>query len=139
MLCRVPESTIDKTHIKALLGLAQSGRERELNRYSVFQSFGVSATAARKTFGFESIYVRSRRVAAVIEEACIREAIDSLARIQDKSILASMGYHISSSESDSESDLDVADQDLFGSLKNVMQKERPTHCRERDPHTYLLP
>lgn len=97
---RTSSPTIDKTHVKALLGLAQSDRERELIRYSVFQSSGLSATATRKKFGFESMHVRFRRVTAVIEEARIREAIDSVARIQDKGILASMGFHISSSESD---------------------------------------
>ena len=40
--------TIDKGHVKALLGLARSDRERELIRYSVFKSSGLSATAARK-------------------------------------------------------------------------------------------
>ena len=103
--------TIDKAHVKALLGLARSDRERELIRYSVFKSSGLSATAARKTFGFESMHVRSSRVESAIEEArSIHEAIDAVARIQDKAMLASMGFDISS-ESDTESDVE-SDHDV---------------------------
>ena len=58
--------SIDKAHVKALLGLARSDRERELIRYSVFKASGLSATSARKKFGFESMYARSHRVARAI-------------------------------------------------------------------------
>ena len=54
------QPTIDKTEVKAILKLAQSDRERELIRYSVFKASGLSTTAARKTFGFEKMRERSR-------------------------------------------------------------------------------
>ena len=48
-------SSIGRPDIKALLGLAQSDRERELIRYSVFKASGSTPTAARKNFGFDNI------------------------------------------------------------------------------------
>ena len=54
-LCRseANSSPITKTEIKSILDLAQSDRERELIRYSVFRASGLSYTATRKAFGFE--------------------------------------------------------------------------------------
>ena len=55
LLCSEHSSipTVHKAEVKALLGLAQSDREQELIRYSVFRASGVSSTSARKSFGFE--------------------------------------------------------------------------------------
>lgn len=47
--------SIDKKEVRAILSLAQSDRERELIRYSVFKSSGISATAARRHFGFQNM------------------------------------------------------------------------------------
>ena len=97
---------MDKNKIKALLGLATSDRERELIRYSVFKSSGLTQTGARKKFGFEGMDSRAQRVEKCVEAAqSIREAIDKLALLQDKALLASMGFkaELSSSESESES------------------------------------
>lgn len=96
---------IHKEEVKALLGLAQSDRERELIRYSVFKASGVSSTSARKSFGFEKMNFRAKRVEAALEEArCIYEAVEDLAHIQDKALLLSMGFILPDSESESGSD-----------------------------------
>lgn len=101
--CSTP--TIHKAEVKALLGLAQSDRERELIRYSVFKASGVSSTKARKSFGFERMNHRATRVEAVLEEVrCIHEAVNDLAHTQDKALLQSMGFILPDSESDSDSD-----------------------------------
>ena len=68
------------------------------------------------------MYIRSNRVATAIEEArSIHEAIDAVARIQDRAILQSMEFNISSEsdmESDTESDFDTSDdEDLQKSPK----------------------
>lgn len=47
---------IDRGEIKALLGLAQSDREREIIRYSIFKTSGLSSSAARQKFGFEKMH-----------------------------------------------------------------------------------
>ena len=53
---------INKSEINALLGLAQSDRERELIQYSLFKASGVSSSGARHHFGFERMSERARRV-----------------------------------------------------------------------------
>ena len=91
--------------MKALLGLAQSDRERELIRYSVFKASGVSSTTARKSFGFEQMNHRAKCVESALEEArCIHEAVEDLARTQDKALLLAMGFIWADSESESVSD-----------------------------------
>lgn len=104
---------IDRGEIKALLGLAQSDREREIIRYSIFKTSGLSSSAARQTFGFEKMHERSRRVDECIEAAQnIRESIDKLSRTQDKAILIAMGVDCSESETDSESDCEPEGVDV---------------------------
>ena len=50
---------------------------------------------------------RSRRVESVREEArCVTEAVEDLARVQDKALLQSLGISVPDSTSDSESDND---------------------------------
>lgn len=101
---------MDRSKVKALLGLARSDRERELIRYSVFKTSGLTSTGARRQFGFERIHERTERVEECLEAArSIREAIDKLSQVQDRSLLIAMGLGDSESsepepETDSESD-----------------------------------
>ena len=99
-------AVMEKSEVKALLGLAQSDHERELIRYSVFKSSGLTPTTARKQFGFERTQERSEHVQECIQEAQnIREAIiDKLTAVQDEALLASMGFSAMSA-SESETDL----------------------------------
>ena len=60
--------------------------------YAVFRASGISATQARKHFGFENMLERSRRVEACIDHAVfIRKAVDKLARSKERSVLMSLG------------------------------------------------
>ena len=113
---------IDKDKIKALLGLATSDRERELIRFSVFKASGLTQTGARKQLGFERMNARSEQVEKCIEDAqSIREAIDKLAVLQDKSLLVAMGLEpeCCSSESEAESDTDSQSEGVCISNKQL--------------------
>ena len=112
-------SKVTRSEIKALLGLAQSDRERELVRYSFYRASGVSPTTARRQFGFDSMRERSECVQEAIEQARqIRESIDLLAFTKDRSILSSFGIVVGDSDSDSEDD---GVQDVSHSLERNEQ------------------
>ena len=71
--------TVVKSVVKSLLGLCQSDRERECVCYGFFKSSGMSATQARKNFGFENMTRRSENVEQAIEHAkYIRTSIEKL-------------------------------------------------------------
>ena len=56
------QPAMDKRQVKSLLQLAQSSRERELIRYAVYKSSGVTESAARKVYGFEDMLQREKRI-----------------------------------------------------------------------------
>ena len=121
---------MDRDKIKALLGLATSDRERELIRYAVFKTSGLSQTSARKQFGFESMDTRAEQVEKCIETVQgIREAIDKLSLVQDKALLAAMGLKAESSSSESETETNSQTASScnillpsFETLKEVLQQ-----------------
>ena len=96
------KAVFGKEQVKTLLGMACSNRERELLQYSVFKTSGLSATGARKEFGFERMKERASKVEECIEAArSIREAIDKLSCVEEKAILVALGLQeIESSDSD---------------------------------------
>lgn len=101
------DDNLDKTCVRMLLSLANSDRERQSLRYAIFKASGMSQTEARCKFGFESMSKRAEKVEQVLEETeTIREAIDDLARTQDKVLLETMGIagEVSSDEESNESD-----------------------------------
>ena len=63
---------IKKHELKALLGLAQSDRERELVRYTAFKSSGLSTTGARKHLGLESIILHCffQKLYSLLQDVC---------------------------------------------------------------------
>ena len=64
-----------KIEIQNLLSLAQNDRERELVKYATFKASGLTASAARRCYGFENMTERTARVEACIEESLhIRES-----------------------------------------------------------------
>ena len=69
--------SISKSDIKSIMTLAQSDRERELIRYSVFKASGMSYTSARRTFGFQDMQRRETTISNAMKAIC--EAIDDLA------------------------------------------------------------
>ena len=92
---------LTKEKLKDIMSVAQSDRERECIRYTAFVTSGLSATAARKQFGFDNMTTRSQRFEDAINEIrATREAIDSLCKIQEKVALAEYGIYISSDSED---------------------------------------
>ena len=134
---------LDKKAVKSLLGLAQSDKERELIRYSVFKSSGMSVTAARQHFGFEGMQERSKRIEDCIEAAhSIRKSIDELAEVQDQALLIAMRLKdvLSESETDSESE---SDSGTHSTLPAEPEGDSGTHSilsaePERDSATHSL-
>ena len=101
--CTVHTAQLEKTFVKILLGLAQSDREREKIRYAIYRASGVTATKARKQYGFEKMSERSARIKEVSREVQeIKEAIDEIASVQDEALLTSFGLQLQDSESSDE-------------------------------------
>ena len=86
-------------------------------RYAVFRASGVSATQARKQFGFEKMLERSKRVEACIDHAqYIRKSIDQLAMSKERSVLLSLGINPDPSDSSDVESTDVStDEDDYSS------------------------
>lgn len=78
-------------------------------KYAIFKASGMSATRAQHQYGFECIWQIERSVqveeATIVEARRIHEAVENIAMIQGKALLASFGIGQSSSSSD-ETDLD---------------------------------
>lgn len=86
---------LEKSAVKLLLGLAQSDREWECTRYAVFKVSGISPTEARRRYAFENIEAWASAVDKAIQEAqSIKEAVDELAKIQEKAVLATLGIEL---------------------------------------------
>ena len=82
--------SMTKEELKHLLGVAQSDKERECIRYAVYKASGLSATQARKQFGFENMSERYDRVEEALKEVqSIRECVESLSNTQEQAILKS--------------------------------------------------
>ena len=93
---------VNKSVVKSLLGLCQSDRERECIRYAFFKSSGMSATQARKSFGFERMVSRSKKVEQAIEHArYIRSSVEKLSKIKEKAVQRNLGIDF---DDDSSSD-----------------------------------
>ena len=87
--------------IKSVLLAAESDAEREKITYAVAAASGESNTKLRSISGFEGIQRRKQRVENALREAReIREAVDSVANIQEKAVLSSFGIEVDSDDSD---------------------------------------
>ena len=85
--------------------MCESDRERELIRYTVVKSSGLSSTQAHKQLGFQNMDQRIGKVDNAIKQAkCICKSIDMLATTKDKAFLKSVGItdQDTSSSDDSE-------------------------------------
>lgn len=99
-----PSTVVSKSVVKSLLGLCQSDRERECFRYAFFKSSGMSATQARKNFGFEKMASRSEKVEQAIEHArYIRSSVEKLSKIKEKAVLRNLGIDWGDDSSSDES------------------------------------
>lgn len=59
---------LEKGCVKMLLSLATCDRERGVMRYAIFKASGMSATRARRQYGFERMMEHSARVQEAIVE-----------------------------------------------------------------------
>ena len=93
--------SLQRSCVQMLLSLAQSDRERECIRYGIYKASGVTATQARRVYGFQGMSERATRVEEAIHEVQqIRETIDTIASIQqDKVLYATFGIVTDSEES----------------------------------------
>lgn len=98
----------DKSCVKMLLSLVQSEREKAYLKYAVCKASNLSATKARKLYGFENMGETFSKVEeAIVETESIREAIDELANVEDRAMLASFGIE---DDLSSDSDVDILDE-----------------------------
>ena len=101
---------LDKSAVKLLLSIAQSDRERTSLKYAIIKAGNMTPTAARKAYGFENTQELQQRVEDAITTAKrINEAVDDLARVEDRSLLISMGIDLSESEWSEESEDEMVD------------------------------
>ena len=106
---------LEKSAVKLLLSIAQSDRERECIRVAIYKASGISPTEARHRYGFQNMEARASAVDKAIQEAqIITEAIDDLAKVQDKAILATFGVEpaTETDSSESEGEEDMPEEDM---------------------------
>ena len=91
---------IKKEQVKDLLRLAESGRERELLRYAIYKSSGLTPSMAKRHFGFEKMNERSTKVEKCMEEAkAIHVACDEMVKVKLKALRMSGELELESSSS----------------------------------------
>lgn len=101
------QCSLSKSHLKDVLKLATDDRERACIRYTAFKASGLSATAARKHFGFDNLTIKTKAVEEAIQDReAICMAIDNISKIQEKALMMSYAdlKYDSSSSSDTDSD-----------------------------------
>lgn len=104
-------TTLEKSVVKMLLGIAKSDRERACLRFAIFKASGMTPTAARRRYGFENMSAHVEEVEdTLLKVQQIHEAISELASIEDKALLQSFGLEeegeSSSCESEGEGGMD---------------------------------
>ena len=79
-------------------------------KYAVCKASNLSATKARRLYGFENMGETFSKVEeAIVETESIREAIDELASVEDRAMLASFGNPSSDSDVDIPHELESSD------------------------------
>lgn len=112
--------TISKSELQNLLTLAQSDREKELVRYTAFKASGLTASAARRQYGFDNMGERAARVEAYIEECLhIRESINSLSEDQEAAAMQLLG--IDDIDMDGSSEMDSSGEQNDSLLQNTSE------------------
>ena len=97
---------LSKCELKQLLSIAHSDQEREVIRYTAVKASRLSATAARKYYGFEDMSNRLLKV-----QKTIRDCVDELGRTQELVALKAMGFDTGSNESSVDEE-DTSDSDM---------------------------
>ena len=106
--------SLEKPVVKMLLSIAESDRERECLRYAIYKASGMTATMARRTYGFEDMSAHAVCVESVLSEVKqIREAIDELANTQESLLLSQLGFNVQPDSSTDLSTDDSSENDAF--------------------------
>ena len=101
VFCKEHAKNSSVISMKSVLLAAESDAERERITYAVAAASGESNTKLRSIYGFEDIQRRKQRVENALREAReIRQAVDSIANIQEKAVLSSFGIQVDSDDSD---------------------------------------
>ncbi len=97
--------SLEKSMVKMLLRIAQSDRERESMRYVIYKASGMTASQARRAYGFQNMQSRALAVEdAIAEIQQIREAIEDLANVEEEALLTRWGIPVAMDTSSSESE-----------------------------------
>ena len=101
--------TISKQELRMLLSVAQTQRERQLVSYGIVKSLGLSSKSAKHHFGITRVPNRIARVQQTITDMqALREVINQISHVKEKSILQKLGLDVDSEMSESnENDSDV--------------------------------
>ena len=109
---------MSKKQLKSVLSLAQGDNERALIRYTAVAASGVSASGARKHYGFDGVNAKMEQVENALQEAeAVHCAFESVVHVQEAATLALFGIDcnaesdFSSGSSEGESDDDTAGLD----------------------------
>ena len=104
---------MSKEQLKRILSIATSPRERECIQVTAVLASGLSATSARRHFGFDGVTARVKAIDDIAREIeTIRIAHEEIAEVQEKAAMAQFGIDqpdsspgSSESESDGEGEL----------------------------------
>ena len=98
-----PKVNLKKETVKELLRLAESSGEIQRLKYAIVKAAGMSSTQAKNTYGFDDMTTKIGEVESALEDAAaIRDAIQSIAEVEDQAILHSLGIYDTTSENESE-------------------------------------
>lgn len=121
------------TPIKDVLAAAESDAERESITYAVAAASGQSDTKLRSIYSFEDIQRRKERVENALREAReIREAVKSIASIQEKAVLSSFGIQVDSDDSDDDGESETDTENEEGDNNRESQEDNPVNGTNGD-------
>ncbi|CAH3156626.1 unnamed protein product [Porites evermanni] len=119
--------------IKDVLAAAESDEERERITYAVAAASGQSNTKLRSIYGFEDIQRRKERVENALREAReIREAVDSIASIQEKAVLSSFDVQVDSDDSDEDEESETDTENEEGDNNRESREDDPVNGTNGD-------
>ena len=126
-------------NVNQLLALAETESERERLKYAVVKSSQLSDTKAKSLYGFSDMSERRQKKEDAMENAsAIREAIENVAAVKEKSLLQSIGvYDTENDESetmDTESETDRDAEDV--TAENLMTYKDQGDMHKKHPHEF---
>ena len=112
--------------VKELHSVTESDAEKERLTYGIVKLSGLSHTKLRQLYGFEHLKLRQDKVENALREMREnREAVESIASIQEKAVLQSFGIEVESDEdlkhdeSDTDTDTDGQEDSALNAVENT--------------------